>query len=70
MTSDQMADQLLARLEDINMSQAEFARRAGVSEKHVSRVLIKKATAPTATLDYWAFVLGMHWSVKLEEGRG
>lgn len=60
-----MARQLRERLEAIDMSQAEFGRKAGVSEKHVSQVLSGKATAPLATLDYWAFVLGMRWSVRL-----
>lgn len=60
-----MAAALLARLEAIDMSQAEFARKAGVSAKHVNQVLLGKASAPLATLDYWAFVLGMRWSVRL-----
>jgi transcriptional regulator with XRE-family HTH domain len=60
-----MAALLLARLEAIDMSQAEFARKAGVSPKHVNQVLTGKATAPLATLDYWAFVLGMKWSIRL-----
>lgn len=65
MTGTTMGDLLRKRLESIDMSQAEFARKAGVSAKHVNLVLCGKASAPIATLDYWAFVLGMRWSVKL-----
>ncbi len=60
-----MARLLRERLAAIDMSQAEFARKAGVSTKHVNQVLLGKATAPMATYDYWAYVLGMRWSLRL-----
>ena len=60
-----MAQLLRDRLIALDMSQAEFARKAGVSTKHVSQVLNERASSPIATLDYWAFVLGMRWSIKL-----
>lgn len=65
MSGEEMARLLRERLEAIDMSQAEFARKAGVSTKHVNTVLAGKASAPLATLDYWAFVLGMRWSIRL-----
>lgn len=51
------------------ISQAEFCRTVGVSTKHLNQVLQGKATARMATLDYWAFVLGFHFEVKLVLGR-
>ena len=65
MTGDEMAEHLSGHLQLIDMTQAEFARKVGMSEKHVSKVLTGKASAPIATLDYWAFALGMRWSVRL-----
>jgi len=65
LTPDLIARLLREHLEKIDMSQAEFARKAGVSTKHVNTVLNGKAHAPLATLDYWAYVVGMRWSVKL-----
>lgn len=58
---------LSERLEELNMTQAEFARRAGVSQKHVSQVLNGVTTAQAATLDYWAYILDCRWEVKLVE---
>jgi transcriptional regulator with XRE-family HTH domain len=52
---------------DDGMTQSEFARRVGCSEKHLSRVITGLDTASGAMLDYWAFALGRRWTVKLEE---
>jgi len=63
-----MADQLAAALEVDGITQAEFARRTGVSPKHINQVLSGKATARHAQLDYWAFVLGREWHIELSDG--
>lgn len=47
------------------LSQAEFARRVGMSEKHVSLVLQGKAGATLETLDDWAEALGRRWFVSM-----
>jgi transcriptional regulator with XRE-family HTH domain len=60
-----MARLLLDALTDAGMTQAEFARRVGVTEKHVSRVMTGKQFASMETLDYWAFVLGRRWHIEL-----
>lgn len=65
MTPDTIARLLREHLEKVDMSQAEFARKAGVSTKHVNQVFTGKAHAPLATLDYWAYILGMRWSIRL-----
>jgi transcriptional regulator with XRE-family HTH domain len=61
-----MAALISGELQRQGMTQAEFARRVGVTEKHVSRVLTGKNGAAMATLDYWAFVLGCRFVVALE----
>jgi transcriptional regulator with XRE-family HTH domain len=54
---------------DKGISQAEFCRRVGVSAKHLNRVVLGHNVATQAQLDYWAFVLGMTWSVRLVKRR-
>lgn len=56
-------------LENDGISQAAFCRTVGVSPKHLSQVLNGKATARSAALDYWAFVLGRHFEVSLVAGK-
>jgi len=68
--AEQMAVQIADALDADGMSQAEFARRTGVSVKHLNQVLTGKATARYAQLDYWAFVLDRRWTVHLEAGVG
>lgn len=65
LTSVQMALSVKAELERRGMTQAEFARLVGQTEKHVCQVLGGKAVGKMATLDYWAFTLGCRWSVFL-----
>jgi transcriptional regulator with XRE-family HTH domain len=65
-----MAALIAEALEKDGLSQAEFCRRAGVSTKHLNLVLNGKATARAATLDYWAWLLGRHFTVRLVKGRG
>jgi transcriptional regulator with XRE-family HTH domain len=65
LSTDEMARLLGEHLVSIGMSQAEFARRVGVSPKHLNQVLTGKATARMGALDYWAFVLGMQWTIGL-----
>lgn len=65
LSTDVMARQLAVHLSSIGMSQAEFARRVGVSPKHLNQVLLGKATARMGSLDYWAFVLEMRWQINL-----
>jgi transcriptional regulator with XRE-family HTH domain len=65
LTATIMARLIAEAIEADGLTQAEFARRVGASQKHVSQVLTGKAHAYQATLDYWAFVLGRRWSVDL-----
>lgn len=65
LTATLMAQLIAEAIEADGLTQAEFARRVGASQKHVSQVLTGKAHAYQATLDYWAFVLGRRWSVDL-----
>lgn len=58
-----IADMLAAQ----GLTQAEFARRVGVSVKHLNLVLNGKAVARSQALDYWAFVLGYRFEVTLEK---
>lgn len=67
LTAELMAQLIGAALGEDEMSQAEFARRAGVSTKHVNQVLRGKTTARMAQLDYWAFVLRRRFVVTLEK---
>lgn len=53
-------------LAEDDLRQAEFARRAGVSTKHLNSVIKGRAVATAAQLDYWAFVLGRRWAIALE----
>jgi len=45
--------------------QAEFARRVGVSEKHLCKVVAGQAIASPGLLDLWAIALGRRWSIEL-----
>ena len=64
--AEQMASQIAEALEADGITQAEFARRTGVTAKHLNQVLRGKATARYAQLDYWAYVLGRSWAVSLQ----
>lgn len=68
MTPELMADLIADAIDTDGLSQAEFCRRVGVSQKHVSLVLSGQAHAALPTLDYWAFCLGRHFTVKLVRG--
>jgi transcriptional regulator with XRE-family HTH domain len=65
LTPEAMARMIREALEKDGISQAEFARRVGCTQKHVSKVLTHQAHASQTTLDYWAFVLGRRFSVRL-----
>lgn len=54
-------------LDAAGISQAELARQAGVTQKHVSLVLSGQAGAQLGQLDYWAWLLGLRFEVKLIE---
>lgn len=69
MTERKMALLMADHLDSVGLTQAEFCRQVGVSPKHMSQVLSGQATARPASLDYWAWVLGMHFTVKLAKGR-
>jgi len=60
-----MAQLLAAALESSGVTQAELARQAGVTLKHVNRVLNEQAAAQQGQLDYWAWLLGLRFDVKL-----
>lgn len=71
-STQQFMGQLIAdALAERDIAQAEFARRTGVSPKHLNQVVTGKATAAPGMLDYWAFLLGYEWKVQLvpREGR-
>lgn len=65
LTAIRMGQMIGAALEEAGMTQAEFCRRAGISTKHLNRVIQGHDTEHLATLDYWAFVLGLRWDVSL-----
>lgn len=62
----QCARLLLAALEEDGMTQADFARRVGVSQKHVSMFVKGHAGVNPETLDRWALALGRDWFVDLD----
>jgi transcriptional regulator with XRE-family HTH domain len=65
-----MALLLAEAIEEDGLTQAEFARRVGATPKHVNKVLTSQSSyASMETLDYWAFILGRHWTVELKKGR-
>lgn len=49
------------------VSQADFARLVGVSQKHLSRVVTGQCAANPATLDRWAAILGCSFTVGLDQ---
>ena len=65
-TDEKMAALIAEALAEDGLTQAEFARRVGVSEKHMSQVLTGKTVGRNAALDYWAFALGRRFVVRLE----
>jgi len=67
LTIHRMAALISEALDTRGMSQAEFSRLAGVSAKHLCKVLGGTATAPLSTLDYWAFLLGARFEIHLVE---
>lgn len=69
LTRQRMARLIAEALEADGLTQAEFAKRVGATTKHVNVVLQGHSYAAMETLDYWAFVLGRHWTVDLKKGR-
>jgi transcriptional regulator with XRE-family HTH domain len=63
-----MAQLIDRALVEEGLTQAQFCRLVGVSQKHLSQVLLGKAPASMPTLDYWAFHLGRHFNVELKRG--
>ena len=59
---DQQRDLIRSALDEQGLTQAEFAKRIGRTEKHVSQVLTGRAG--TAEFDYWALVLGFRFVVE------
>jgi len=64
-TQEAMAALISEALAKDGVTQAELARQSGVSEKHVSLVLSGQAGAQIGMLDYWAWLLGLRFDVKL-----
>ena len=62
---DQQRYLIKVALKERGITQAQLAKMIGRTEKHVSAVLNGKAG--TAELDYWAFVLGVHFVVVMED---
>jgi transcriptional regulator with XRE-family HTH domain len=65
LTEREMAQLIAAHLVKIGKTQAELCREVGVSQKHMSQVLSGAVAARPAALDYWAWVLGMRFAVRL-----
>lgn len=65
--SSSMGALIGAAIDDEGMSQADFARLVGCSPKHLNTVIMGRTSATPAMLEYWAFVLGRKWSVRLEK---
>jgi len=66
LTEHKMAFLIRDALVEQGITQAAFCKMVGVSTKHLNLVLNGKATARSAQLDYWAFVLGKKFSVTLD----
>jgi len=64
-TQMRMSELLREALDQQEISQAELARQAGVSLKHVNQVMNGKAGAQQGQLDYWAWLLGLRFEVTL-----
>jgi transcriptional regulator with XRE-family HTH domain len=64
-TQKTMAALIAEALNAQGLTQAELARQAGVSTKHVNLVLHGQAGAQLGQLDYWAWILGLRFEVKL-----
>lgn len=62
-TAQHMVVLLREWMEANGVSQAELARLTGRTAKHINTVLGGKAG--TGELDYWAFVLGLRFTVGL-----
>lgn len=62
-TTEQQLTLLRVEMNKQGISQAELARRLGRTVQHVNRVLAGRSG--TSELDYWAFVLGMEFELKL-----
>lgn len=62
-TNAAMVAMIRDALTEQGLSQAEFSRRVGVSQKHLCKVLNGSSETRLATLDYWAFVLGFRFLI-------
>lgn len=65
-TARAMGAMLSEALKHDGLTQAAFARMAGVSEKHLSQVITGRATAHPKTLDQWAAAIGRRFVVTLQ----
>lgn len=65
-SADAMAAAIKQALADDERTQADLARMAGVSEKHVSRVLSRADRGTLAMFDYWAHCLGREFVTTIE----
>ena len=63
--AQQLADQVDDEMVRQGMTQAELARLAGFSQKHVSQMLTGKATGTVEAWDRLAEALGTDWVVGL-----
>lgn len=62
-TTDQQLELLRTEMERQGITQAELARRLSRTPQHINRVLAGRTQ--TSELDYWAFILGMEFELKL-----
>lgn len=62
----QFADALLAALEKDGLSQADLARRMGLSAKHVNH-MVHGTAGSFGIYDFAALVLEREWTVELRE---
>lgn len=64
-TLDTMAATLRRAVRASGLSQAEVARRAHTSGKHLGRILNGQGQASVEVYDAWARALGCRWEVRL-----
>mgnify|MGYP001585956383 CR=1 FL=1 len=64
---DQLAAAIMETLDADGLSQADLARKTGLSAKHINH-LVHGSAGSFGVYEYVAFVLGRHWTVALESG--
>lgn len=63
----QMAFLIKNTLNNRGISQKEFARQVGITEKHMSQILTGNADPSATLLDTFAWKLGLQWVIAARE---